>query len=89
VAILAPSAIASSFAHMIVGCTRRFSSSCANPQSVPAITFSRPTAPANRISRSATSSGCSTTFVLWLTTPGTRILPGGSATSVHTRHSCS
>ena len=27
---------------MTVGCTRLFSSSCANPQSVPAIRFSRP-----------------------------------------------
>ena len=35
------------------------------------------------------SSGCSTTLVPWLTTPGTRILPGGSFTSCHTFHSCS
>ena len=39
----APSAMASSFAHMTLGWTRRLSSSCAKPQSVPAMTFSRPT----------------------------------------------
>ena len=41
------------------------------------------------MSRSATSSGCSTTFVAWLTTPGIRIFPSGSFTSRHTFHSCS
>jgi len=30
--------------------------------------------------RSATSSGCSTTLVAWVTTPGMRILPWGSLT---------
>src|SRR4029453_15743233 len=88
-AMRAPSAIASSFAHMIDGCHRRLISSCAKPQSVPAIRFSRPTHEANRVRRSAMSSGCSTTFVPWLTTPGTRIFPGGSFTSCHTFHSCS
>ncbi len=39
------------------------------PQSVPAITFSRPTRLAKARMRSATSSGCSTTSVAWLTTP--------------------
>ena len=38
----APSASDSSFAHMIEGCTRRWNGPCAKPQSVPAITFSRP-----------------------------------------------
>ena len=36
-------ASASSFAHMIVGWTRRWNGPCAKPQSVPAMTFSRPT----------------------------------------------
>ncbi len=39
--------------------------------------------------RSATSSGCSTTLLAWLTTPGIRILPSGSFTSFQTFHSCS
>ena len=51
--------------------------------------FSRPTHDANRVRRSAMSSGGSTTLVPWLTTPGTSTLPGGSFTSCHTFHSCS
>src|SRR5215472_9500271 len=43
VAIRAPSAKDFSFAHMIVGWTRRANGLCAKPQSVPAMTFSRPT----------------------------------------------
>ena len=78
VASRAPSASASSFAHWIVGWTRRTKAPCANPQSVPPITFSRPTSFASRTSRSATSSGCSTTFVWWVTTPGTRTFPSGA-----------
>jgi pimeloyl-ACP methyl ester carboxylesterase len=42
VASRAPSASDSSFAHMIDGCTRRWNGPCAKPQSVPAMTFSRP-----------------------------------------------
>ena len=49
----------------------------AKPQSVPAITFSRPTSFASRTSRWATSSGCSTTFVWWVTTPGNEHLALG------------
>ncbi len=52
VAIRAPSASASSFAHTIVGCTRLVNGVCAKPQSVPAMTFSRPTSLARRTSRS-------------------------------------
>ena len=37
--------------------------------------------PAIRTMRSATSSGCSTTFVWCVTTPGTSTLPSGSSTS--------
>ncbi len=44
---------------------------------------------AKRTIRSATSSGCSTTLVAWLTTPGRINFPSGSFTSCHTRHSCS
>ena len=54
----APAASASSFAHAICGCTRP-----PRPQSVEAMTRSRPTRSAKRRIRSATSSGCSTTFV--------------------------
>ena len=62
---------------------------CAKPQSVMAMTFSRPTTEAKFLIRSATSSGCSTTLVEWLMTPGIRILPSGSFTSRQTCHSCS
>ncbi len=54
----APSANAPSFAQAISGWIRPPS-----PQSVDAITRSRPTTPANRKIRSATNSGCSTTLV--------------------------
>jgi len=37
----------------------------------------------------ATTSGCSTTLVAWLTTPGMRILPSGNFTSRQTLYSCS
>ena len=50
----------------------------ANPQSAPAMTFSRPTSVANRAIRSAISSGCSTRLVVWLMTPGMRIFPSGT-----------
>ena len=75
VAIAAPSASVFSFAQAISGCTRPPS-----PQSVPASTFSRPTSFANRTIRSATRSGCSTTLVAWLTTPGMISFPAGSFT---------
>src|ERR1700693_4990267 len=38
--------------------------------------------------RSATPSGCSSTFVLLVTTPGITALPVGSFTSLQTFHSC-
>ena len=59
------------------------------PQSVPAMMFSRPTIAAYRRMRSATSCGCSTRLVAWLTTPGISILPTSSCACCHTRHSCS
>ena len=51
VAILAPSASDLSFAHMMVGCTRCANGLCAKPQSVPPMTFSRPTISASRTMR--------------------------------------
>src|SRR5262245_60853468 len=89
VAILAPSASDLSFAHMMVGWTRCANGLCAKPQSVPAMTFSRPTMLASRTIRCATSSGCSTMLVAWLMTPGISTLPAGSLTERQTTHSCS
>jgi hypothetical protein len=56
---------------------------------VPAMTFSRPTSLASRTIRSFTNSGCSTTLVAWLMTPGMSTEPFGSLTSFQTCHSCS
>ena len=64
-------------------------SSCAKPQSVPAITFSRPTSFANRTIRSATSRGCSTRRRVMRHDARDQIFPAGSFTFSHTRHSCS
>ena len=61
----------------------------AKPQSVPAMTFSRPTISAYLTMRCATSSGCSTSTVECEITPGIRIVPSGSFASRHTVHSCS
>ena len=49
----------------------------ANPQSAPAITFSRPTSSANRTMRSAMSPGCSTRFCGVTDDPGDEHLPLG------------
>jgi hypothetical protein len=49
--------------------------------------FSRPTSGAILTIRSQTSSGCSTTLVAWLITPGISTLPGGSLTSRLKSHS--
>ena len=59
------------------------------PQSVPAMTFSRPTISANLMIRSATSSGCSTKFVVVSKMPGMRTFPSGRRMSFQTFHSCS
>src|SRR5699024_3717238 len=83
-AILAPSPRDWTFAHAMSAWTRP-----PRPQSVEAITRSVPTASVNRRIRWATSSGCSTTFVAWLTTPGTSTRSSGTSTSFHTVHSCS
>ena len=64
-----------------LGCTRCTSSPCAKPQSVPAITFSRPTSRAKRTIRSATRRGCSTVVMWCVMTPGISILPSGASTS--------
>ena len=74
---------------MMVGWTRWAKGLCAKPQSVPPITFSRPTILASRTSRCATSSGCSTMLVAWLMTPGMSTLPAGSLALCQTFHSCS
>jgi hypothetical protein len=85
----APCASASSLAHMMDGCTRLTCGVCANPQSVPASMFSRPTSFAMRTSRSVTSSGRSTTSVEWLMTSGISLRRSGNFTVSQTRHSCS
>jgi len=85
----APATSASSFAHWMLGCTRRTNGPWAKPQSVLATMFSRPTSRARRVPASATSSGCSTTLVSWLIMPGCSSRPSGSRTSSHARHSCS
>ena len=61
----------------------------ANPQSAPAITFSRPTCRATLQIRWATSSGCSIKFVTESITPGIKTMPSGNLTSLKTAHSCS
>ncbi len=86
-ASLAPSARAPSFAHWIDSCTRWMYGPWAKPQSVDPSTRSGPTRRAVRSSRSATSSGCSTTLVACEITPGASRLPSGSSTSSHTFHS--
>src|SRR5919106_226939 len=64
------------FAHTTVGWTSGVYVACdEKPQSLPAITFSGPARSAYRMMRSATTSGCSTTFVVWLITPGMIALP--------------
>ena len=79
VARRAPSARAANFSHATLSCVSlKRTADAANPQSAPAMTFSRPTRLANRWIRSAISSGCSTRLVVWLMTPGMRILPSGS-----------
>jgi len=84
VASAAPWTSACSLAQAICGWIRP-----PRPQSVDAMTRSRPTRSAKRTIRSATNSGCSTTLVAWLTTPGRISLSSGSLTCCHTFHSCS
>src|SRR5690606_39976521 len=83
-AIRVPSTSDCSFATAISGWTRP-----PRPQSVEATTRSAPTRFARRETRSATSSGCSTTFVEWETIPGMMYLASGSVTSFQIFHSCS
>jgi hypothetical protein len=59
-----------------------------NPQSVPAMTLSRPTRSTWRRTRCATSSGCSMQFDRTSVTPGISSLPSGSGTCSKTDHSC-
>jgi hypothetical protein len=74
VASWALSARASNSAQTIFG----WSSRPPSPQSVPAMTLSRPTRLAYLTRRSATSSGCSMKSVAWPTIPGMRTFPLGS-----------
>jgi hypothetical protein len=60
----APSTIAWSLAQAMVLTTFLPQAEVPNPQSLPAITFSRPTISAYLVIRSATSSGCSMKFVV-------------------------
>ena len=76
----APSARLSNLAHITCGCTREMVSTCAKPQSVDAMTFSRPSSFANLTMRSAINRGCSTVVVWWVMTPGMRIFPAGNFT---------
>jgi hypothetical protein len=80
----APSTSTFNLAHAIDGCTRS-----PNPQSVEAITFSRPTSSGNRWMGFAHKWGGSSNGVAWVTTPGARILPSGSLVSSHNCASCS
>src|SRR5262245_35956044 len=81
----APSAMAANFSQATLEwVSLNRTPEAANPQSAPAMTFSRPTILANRTIRSAISSGCSTRLVVWLMTPGTRIMPSGGRTSSKT-----
>src|SRR5262249_33680077 len=88
-AIRAPSTSARSFAQATSGCTSSPAPEVPKPQSVPAMTRSRPTTPANRMMRCATNSGCSTRCTQCDTTPGTTILSSGNLMSCQTAHSCS
>ena len=86
----APSAIDRSLCQTIDGSTTGFSvAAVPNPQSLPAMTFSRPTSPAYRPIRWATSSGCSMKLVVESITPGMIALSYGNLTSSKTTHSCS
>src|SRR5207245_7623109 len=73
-AMRAPAAIDAILAHAICGSTAEEPAIVPKPQSVPAITFSRPTTPATLQIRCATSSGCSMKLVTESITPGIRIL---------------
>src|SRR5215831_12408146 len=65
VARRAPSASAANLSQATLGwVSLNRTAEAANPQSAPAITFSRPTRLANRTMRSAMSAGCSTRFVV-------------------------
>src|SRR5277367_2021317 len=63
-ASFAPSDIARNLAQVIDGTTRENPAKVANPQSVPAITFSRPTTFARLRIRIATTPGCSIKLVV-------------------------
>ena len=70
------------------GAVARIPTSVPKPQSVPAITFSRPTILASRTMRSATSSGCSTKLVVVSISPGMRSIDVGSGYCLNSLNSC-
>ncbi len=73
----------------MLGWTSLLPAKVAKPQSEPAITRSRPTSLAYFTMRSATNSGCSTSTVEWLITPGISTLSFGSLAFPQIFHSCS
>ena len=79
----------SQLAQVMSGSTVSKPAKVAKPQSVPAMTCSRPTADALRSRWCATSSGCSIKLVVESSTPGMMALPCGNLISSNTFHSCS
>ena len=77
----APSASAANLAQPTFGSISLVAAWEAKPQSLPIITFSRPTSSAYRTVSSAMSSGCSTQLAPLLSMPGMITLPSGSFTS--------
>src|SRR6185312_896821 len=88
-AIAAPSTSASNFAQTILSWISSLPAKLAKPQSVPAMTRSRPKASIQRPSRCAMSSGCSTITFDCVIMPGIMRTSSGSLASRQAAHSCS
>src|SRR6185312_17278192 len=89
VAMRAPSAAAASFTQTISSATHSRPAKVPKPQSVPATTRSRsPTTDTASSSRRATSSGCSTKFVVVSRTPGINRICVGSGLMRSASYSC-
>src|SRR5256886_2926589 len=89
VARSAPSRRARSFVHTTLSSTSCEPAKVPKPQSTPPSTPVRsPIASATATMRSATTSGCSTTFVVESTTPGTNSMPAGSGWRRNAFSSC-
>src|SRR5438067_7351615 len=84
----APSAIAASFAQTTSGSTAACPTQVPKPQSLPAMTLSRPTRFAYRAIRCATNSGCSIKFDFDSMTPGMIVFPSGNFARSNKLHSC-